>query len=177
MSTTGAWRAELRHIYDEQFDYEWTAHIADLNRRHRFEDRHRLATAARGMPPVWFNGNIEALKPERWVLVISLNPSLAREGQYDHVRAREAWWRLWLTYNRDHYYPTFFDPIVRVAATALGENVPRAAYPHFATDRMLFIELCPYASREFRMGKATLAQLVRSDRGFQVAARPLCQRS
>ena len=163
------WRAALRRIFDESFAYDWTAHLNELNERNRFEGDRRLSGTAIGMPPVWFNGNIEAIEPGGWVFVISLNPSLAREGEHDHVREREQWWRLWLEFNRDHWYPTFFRPIVRLAVAAIGEPVPEVEYPDFATDRMIFVELCPYASHEFSIEREILAELVESDRGFRVA--------
>ena len=166
---TRDWRAALRRIFDENFEYDWSAHLAVLNQRYRFEGDRSLSGTAAGMPPVWFNGNIDAIETGGWVLVISLNPSLAREGEHDHVREREKWWRLWLEFNRDHWYPTFFRPIVRLAVAAIGEPVPEVEYPDFATDRMIFVELCPYASHEFSIKDEVLDELVQDDRGFRVA--------
>ena len=54
MSDRGEWRTELRRIYDENFAYDWAAHLNELNERNRFVGDRRLSGTAIGMPPVWF---------------------------------------------------------------------------------------------------------------------------
>lgn len=170
MEATGTtWRQRLREIFDGAFQHDWDGHVQALNERFGFDGDKKLCPTAAGMPPVWFNGNIERVNAGRWVLVVSLNPSLARPGHADHVETQEAWWNYWLEFNRHSWYGVFFRPLVRVAATALGEPIAEAAYPDFATDRMIFVELCPYASAQFAMAPDVVARLVKEDRGFQIA--------
>jgi hypothetical protein len=164
------WKQRLRRIWDDADAVDWEAHLRDLNARYGLSGRHSLAVAAPGMPPVWWNGDLDRLEPGRWVLVVSLNPSLARAGRYDRYATPEQWRELWRTHLTEHWRPSFFRPRVRLAAAALGETVAREDESAFANGRMLFTELCPYASERFVLDARTVARLVAEDRGFRTAA-------
>ena len=78
MSSSNGWVAKIRQIHNKYFTYPWGHHLDWLNTDLCLAGKARLVTNAPGLPPVWINGNIEALEPHRWVLVISLNPGLGR---------------------------------------------------------------------------------------------------
>ncbi len=80
-------------------------------------------------------------------------------------------WNFCRTHNRDYWYTRFFRPLVMLASTALGESIEPDAQPEYATSRMLFVELCPYASSQFQLGPEQVAALSKSDIGFKTAAR------
>ena len=157
---------------------DWTRHLRDLNRRYDLGGRDELTVPNEGLPPSWFVGDVEALEPGRWVLVVSLNQGswadkdeAWRRQQRDSVQNDWDFWRL---LNRKKWYGRFYSPMVRLGATALGEGVPgeREQQQEFATTRMVFVESCPYSSSRFARGGAILAGLLaEKDRGFQVLER------
>ena len=61
---------------------------------------------------------------------------------------------------------------MRLAAAALGVERPRTReqQQEFATTRMVFVELCPYSSQQFRFADADLLALSEDDHGFRTAA-------
>src|SRR4051794_34456594 len=81
-SSSSDWLSQIRAIHDASFTIDWQLHLDDLNARLRRSDQVELSTAVRGLPPPWFNGDVEAIKPNEWVLVISLNPAEAPKGYY-----------------------------------------------------------------------------------------------
>lgn len=171
MGEPTAWRTELRRLHDAALNVDWEEHLAALNTRYGLRDRDALSTADVGLPPAWFNGDVEAIEPGRWVLVVSLNPGKPPAGFYGDELRPDTAWDFWRRHNAGKWwYWRFFRPLVRVAALALDEEVPRAAEPGFATERMVFIELCPYASRRFGLPTETVAELSRRDPGFRTAA-------
>ena len=93
---------------------------------------------------------------------------VSRRKQRDSI---EKDWDYWRSLNRDDWYPRFYRPMVRLAAAALGEEIPQEEEPDFATTRMVFVELCPYGSGHFRFGGESLMRLAAEDPGFQTAAR------
>ena len=78
MSAT--WVQQLRELHDGSFseDYDWSAHLRALNQSLGFVGERELATPARDLPPPWFVGDVEALQPGRWVLVVGLNQKRSR---------------------------------------------------------------------------------------------------
>ncbi len=168
------WVRELRQLHEENF-FDWTSHLLDLNRRLGLAGRDEFTVPNAGLPPSWFVGDIEALQPGPWVLVISLNQArfsqateASRRRQRDSVQKD---WDYWRSLNRNDWYPRFYRPMVRLASAALGEEIPREDEPDFATTRMVFVELCPYGSGQFTFGGEPLMQLAAEDPGFQVVAR------
>lgn len=166
------WRTELRAIYDEALEVDWDAHLTRLNADYGLSGRHALSTTDAGLPPAWFNGDIEAIDPGHWVLVIALNPAKPSAGYYGTDRRLDNGWDFWRRHNEGKWwYWRFFRPLVQIAAKALGEDVARTDEPVFATERMTFIELCPYASGRFALSAATIDDLTQNDPGFQTAKR------
>jgi hypothetical protein len=127
-----------------------------------------------GLPPAWFVGDVAALQPNEWVLVLSLNQARREEDDDWHLAqgyTSQSYWDHWRWLNREWWEPRFYRPLVRLAAGAIGMNLEQAAEPGFATSRMVFAELRPYPSRQFAIGAAELPELVRDELGFAVAAR------
>ena len=170
------WVRELRRLHEENF-FDWTSHLRDLNQRLDVAGRDEFTVPNEGLPPSWFVGDVEQLQPGRWVLALSLNQGswaekdeAWRRQQRDSVQNDWDFWR-WL--NRNTWYGRFYSPMVRLGATALGEEVPgeQKQQQEFATTRMVFVESCPYSSARFARGGAVLTRLAAEDRGFQVLTR------
>ena len=142
-----------------------------MNARHGLAGDDAFSVHVPGLPPVWFNGDVETIEPGRWALVVSLNPHTPPPGFYGTRHTPDAYWTLWRTHNRDvRWYPTFYRGLVRVAAAALGEAVPKERQPDFATTRMVCTEIIPYASRQFRLRPKVVAELAGTDPGVRTAA-------
>ncbi|MYE31615.1 MAG: hypothetical protein F4X80_02915 [Chloroflexi bacterium] len=176
MDTT--WIRELRRLHEANYHCDWTSHLRDLNRRYDLGGRDELAIPDEGLPPSWFVGDVEALDPGRWVLVVSLNQAnWAKKDQAWRRQERDSIrgdWDFWRLLNQKTWYGTFYSPMVRVGAVALGEEVPgeREQQQEFATTRMVFVESCPYSSPQFARGGEILARLVaEQDRGLKVLDR------
>lgn len=151
------WYQEIRAIHDQHFSDPWQERVDAINRRHNLPREHMLLTPEPGRPLLWFIGDIEAVKPGRWVLVISLNHYAnpdAREALDGYASAEhtpDTYWDYCRRYNTKHWYPRFFGPLARVAAAGLGEALTREQEPTFATNRMIFVEICPYGSKRFSL--------------------------
>lgn len=165
------WIAKLHRLHTAALAIDWQSHLEDLNAQYGLVGAHALSTADDGVPPAWFNGDVEAISGERWILVVSLNPAKPPPGHYRGMLTPETSWDFWRTHNTQWWYTKFFRPLVRLAATALGEEVPDTGQPEriFATKRMVFVELCPYASEEFALDDEILTELGRVDVGFRFA--------
>jgi hypothetical protein len=122
------------------------------------------------LPLIWFQGDVKHLEPGNWALVMSLNHQLPASGGYAGVNA-ESMWDLQRRHHRDNWYESFFGPLTRVAAAGLGRGIEGLNLAAFASNRVVFTELCPYASKFFALGTQTVADLVQSELGFQTAAR------
>jgi len=108
-----------------------------------------------------------------WVLVVSLNQARREEDEDWHVAQRytsQSYWDHWRFLNRDWWEPRFYRPLVRLAGTALDLAVDQDDEAAFATTRMIFVELCPYPSRQFSLDGLTIEQLAVDDIGFRTAA-------
>ena len=169
------WVRKLRKLHEENF-FDWTSQLRDVNRQLNLVGPDKVRVPNAGLPPSWFVGDIEALQPGQWVLVISLNQrSFGEEDESwrrEQRRSIRADWDFWRWLNRKTWYGTFYSPLVRLDATALGEAVPdeKRQWQEFATTRMVFVESCPYSSEEFTFSDADLGRLATTDRGFQIVA-------
>jgi hypothetical protein len=169
------WLQTIRDLNEQHFSFDWWAQAAALNERFQLKGGDALRTNAPGLPPMWFNGDIEAIQPGRWVLVVSLNHNYsdAEEDLRWYVDQRfdsHLWWDYMRTHNRDWWYSTFFGPLVRLAAGAIGEEVTAGQESEFATTRIVFLELCPYSSHTFSLPWETIEELSRTDPGFGTEA-------
>jgi hypothetical protein len=166
------WRGELRRLHNDALRVDWEAHLADLNVRYGLVGRHVLSTTDVGLPPAWFNGDVDAVEPGSWVLVVSLNPGKPPAGFYGNELRRDNGWDFWRRHNEGKWwYARFFKPLAQLAAYALNEELPPGTESGFATERMVFVELCPYASGQFAFPEQTLVELANSDPGFKIAQR------
>ena len=67
------WYQEIREIHDRHFHDDGRSALTPSTSGYALSGAHKLFTPDPGAPMPWFNGNIEAVEPGRWVLVISLN--------------------------------------------------------------------------------------------------------
>lgn len=162
------WVPELWELHNQAFAVNWTAHLENLNSELGLTGAYELWTPARGYPPSWFVGDVEALEPGRWVLVISLNQKRHNAGE---GFTPKSYWDHWRFLHRKHWYKKFYRPRVRPAATALGMQITPEQEPEFATKRVIFIEMCPYPSDNSRFSGKDFVRLTEEDQGFQIAAR------
>ena len=126
-----------------------------------------------GLPPAWVVGDLDAVPAGEWVLVVSLNQARREEEEDWHVAQRytsQSYRDHWRFLNRDWWEPGFYRPLVRLAGTALDLAVDQDDEAAFATTRMIFVELCPYPSRQFSLDGPTIEQLAVDDIGFRTAA-------
>ena len=155
---TTPWFRELRQLHDKNFHEDWTSHIDALNRELGLTGPDALALPAPGLAPPWFVGDVEAVPPRQWVLVISLNQARREEDEEWHLAQgypEQTYWDHWRWFNRDeHWNPRFYRPFVRLAAQAMGVEMRPEMEQEFATTRMVFVELCPYPSRSFGLSDA-----------------------
>jgi hypothetical protein len=168
MSPDADWLAELRRLHDESFrGTDWQTAVDELNRGAGTETVNPFSLVVPGAPPPLFNGDVEQIRPRRWALTISLNHQL---GEQRVDPEPQALWEYWRNYNRHHWYSKFFHPITRLVWTALGQPEPEDPR-EYAASHILFVELCPYASRSFSLPTDVVARLVQSEPGFRLAAR------
>ena len=162
------WVPELWALHNQAFAVNWTAHLENLNRELGLTGAYELSTPARGYPPSWFVGDVEALEPRHWVLVISLNQKRHIAGE---SFTPKSYWNHWRSLHGNHWYKQFYRPRVLPAATALGVQITPEQEPEFATKRVIFIEMCPYPSDNSRFSGKDFVRLTEEDHGFQIAAR------
>lgn len=146
------WLAELRRIHDESFEFDWGRHLSELNRDYEICKESRFTTTAPGVPPVWFNGDVEAIVPKQWTLVVSINPAsnpLSEEKSLAKFRTPEASWNSWRTYNREvvRTQSDFFGKLAALASSIRGDDLETVGPAQYATRNMVFTELWPYSSR------------------------------
>ena len=168
------WVRELRKLHDENFDFGWDEHIEALNAAMGLEGRHALGLAAPTLAPSWLVGDVEAVEPGRWVLVVSLNQARREEDEASHAARNytpQSYWDHWRFLNRNWWEPRFYRPLVRLASRAMGATTPHEAESEFATTRMIFVEISPYPSREFALSADDIRRLATVDRGYRIATR------
>ncbi len=177
MAEREPWYSEIREIHDRHFRDHWQERANEIYHKYGLAGDDRLVTPVPGGLMPWFNGDIEQVEPGRWVLVVSLNHQINPEkidaGAYDrdHGFTPDTYWNYWRRINSTSFYRDFFGPLARVAAGGLGEQLTKDQEPAFATDRMIFVEICPYGSHRFRLPRQVIAELLAEDLGFQLAAR------
>ena len=161
-----AWLTELRDIFEKSKSVDWENHTRQLNFRLGLSGDDALCPSFQGLPPFWFNGDVEALRPGEWTLVMSLNHQLP--GGQEEV-SRETMWEFCRTHNTRYWYTRFFRPLVTLASTALDHDV--ANEQEYASNQMVFVELCPYASPRFQLTPDQVAELADTDLGCRMEAR------
>jgi hypothetical protein len=164
------WLVRLRQTFDATFETDWAAHAREVNLRFGFKDDQELWPSFPDLPLFWFNGDVEAVDGVRWTLVISLNHQKGRYADIprrDDPEVSQKLWDFCRNHNTPHWYTAFYRPLVRLSAAILGVDAEQVDEKEFATRRMVFVELIPYASRSFKAG--TAAELVSSDRGCEVS--------
>ena len=162
------WLDGLRRIVEESAVYDWETHLKALNTHLGLGEEERFSITIPGVSPMWFNGDVEAIQSGQWALVVSLNHQIA---SYSELPGRAGAWDFFREHNRRFWYPRFFRPLTQVASAALAETLATEDEPEFATTRMVFVELCPYASRRFNLAPEVVVGLTSSDPGFRTAAR------
>lgn len=150
-------------------DRDWKATADAINSQLGLRGDSALRPSIAGLPPIWFQGDVERIQPGEWVLVMSLNHQVASDDEYADV-TRDTLWDLQRLHDRDHWYEAFNGPLARVAATAMGMNPDDIDVAAYASEHVVFTELCPYASKSFALDANTIAHLVKIDPAFQTAA-------
>ena len=162
------WHLGLRRIWDNAArELDWDAHIQSLNLRLGLDESAEFRSSFPGLPPIWFQGNVEVLLPREWTLVISLNHQLSGNSK---VPSWDGYWDYCRTHVAEPFYARFFRPLVRLASLSMGESVSTTREGEYAVTRMVFTELCPYASRRFSIPPNHLASLLATDRGCVIAS-------
>jgi hypothetical protein len=175
-------------FYGPSLDTSWAKHIDSLNLRlhpkkslSEIPIRKRLMTPTGSedgpgaLPPEWFVGDFEVIEPNKWVLVLSLNPridsaDIATMEKYRAQKITPLRWREYLQrFNLGpDRYPRFTRPLAQLALYGMDEI--EDDYAMFATERMVFMELCPYSSHDFQLGSHEVEKLSMTDPGFITVA-------
>jgi hypothetical protein len=148
-----AWVDSLRRIHEDSFNIDWSKEVEEVNLLLQTTDT--FNTSLPGLPPIWFQGDVEAITPGNWTLVISLNHQRCDEvapppGEY---------WDWCRGHLRTSPNTHFFTPLVKVASTALAHEFPDQGIWEYAATRMIFIELCPFASTDFSLDAKAVVTL------------------
>jgi hypothetical protein len=127
------------------------------------------------LPPEWFVGDFEVIEPNKWVLVLSLNPRIdsTDKATMEAYRANSFTPPLWREYLQrfnlgPDRYPRFTRPLAKLALYGMDEI--EDDYAIFATERMVFMELCSYSSHDFQLTSLEVEQLSKTDLGFITVA-------
>ena len=169
------WYQHIREIHDGHFLDPWQERADAINQRYDLPPQHRLLTHGPGIPLPWFLGDVEGIEPGCWVLTISLNHQFNPDAPFFRKRlgdphpTADTYWDYCRRFNRDHFYRRFFGPLARVAASGLGQQVPKNQECDFAAKQMIFSEICPYGSSKFSLGWPEIEELIAADQGFQLA--------
>ncbi len=160
----------IRDIATMYRDFDWDGHIRGLNDTYGFTGKSELAPTVTGVQPAWFNGDIDAIRSQEWLLVISLNPKRTKPGYYGNRLTRESYIDFWRRHNTDCWSRNFFPPLARIGSQILGEGFTRDEehLKRVATERMIFVEICPYASVQWDIKSETFQFLVANDIGFRI---------
>ncbi|MBA3450051.1 MAG: hypothetical protein H0T18_02425 [Chloroflexia bacterium] len=176
MVEKAVWYQGIRDIHDRHIHDSWEERVDAINQRYQLRGEHILLTHGPGVPMPWFNGDIQSVEPGKWVLVISLNhqidsnPSEAAPRMGSGSSVSDAWWNARRTMNMDRWYGQFFGPLARVAAAAMREPLSKQEEPSFSARRMVFVEICPYASNKFNLDWPIVKELHATDLGFRLAS-------
>jgi hypothetical protein len=88
------WLTELRRLHDSHFGDDWDGHLRALNERLQLSGADKFGLPP-GLPPSWFVGDVAALRPRRWALVVSLNQARREKGDGWHLSrryTRQSYW-------------------------------------------------------------------------------------
>lgn len=170
------WHDAIRSIHEQHFGDPWQERLVAINQRFGLSGDNVFLTHGQTVPPPWFNGDIEAVRPGDWVLMVSLNPRVI-PSEVETIRwydnqgfTAETYWAHWRRFNTNHWYWKFFRPRVRLASRLMGKPVTPNLEPLFATEQMIFVELCPYGSGSFKPSQSMVEELATTDEGFKIAA-------
>lgn len=151
-----AWWESVKALDDWAHALDWPTHLEKLNELRGLGDDRRLKLSIEGWPPAWFTGNIEALRPRNWVLAVSLNPASPSPDHYGDYESSNSW-DFWRNHNRDSNHwnnrTKFFPRLAELARTALPAPASDFDNETIASDYMLFLEFCPYASQSYPFDK------------------------
>jgi hypothetical protein len=164
----GKWVTELHRLHDASFQHDWERLAGAINRQFALTGDAELQPSIKGLPPIWFQGDVERIQSGNWVLVMSLNHQRANPGEYVG-ESRETMWDLQCQHHRQHWYTGFNGPLARLAALSMGQPVENLDLAWYADNHVVFTELCPHASKSFALDANTVAHLARSDPAFQMA--------
>lgn len=175
MHKASEWWRSVKALDDWAHGYDWKKHLDGLNRKYILTGERELVLSVEGWPPAWFTGNIEALRPRQWMLVVSLNPARPSPDHYAG-RTGDDSWAFWCDHNRDSSFwnkkTKFFPQLAELARRALPPHLSTLDDETITSDYMLFLEFCPYASTEYPIpnwDKANGAKsLADSDIGFAI---------
>lgn len=170
---TTPWWYPIKSLDEWSHKIDWEQHLIAINERFKLDECHQFKLSISGWPPAWFTGNIETLRPKEWILVVSLNPAMPSPSHYKGVD-RENSWRFWCEHNRDSSRwdnkTKFFPRLVNIARLALPQHIAELNDETIASDHMLFLEFCPYASASYPFkrwgGQGGALQLAHGDIGF-----------
>jgi hypothetical protein len=169
------WWEPIKELDLSARQIDWTSHLARLNERYDLPPETAFSCSIPDWPPAWFTGNIEALQPGRWVLVVSINPAAPAPNHYqDHLGSDP--WTFWTEHNRDSSHwnrrTKFFPRLADLSRTALELDPEKYGDEDVASEYMLFLEFCPYASGQFRGwrwdGRGGVQELANGDIGFAI---------
>lgn len=168
------WYLPIRALHDEAFQEEWAERLERFNQQPAVNKSGvPFYLPHPRLPPAWFNGDIECLNRNQWVLVISLNPHIDPQNkslsnqQFD----QDGWWNYWRHFNLGgNWKGQFFPRLVTLAASCMGIDVSQSETHRFATDRMLFVEFYPYASGGFpKLSWKSWKAIAATEPGFMIA--------
>jgi hypothetical protein len=162
------WIAPIREVFDEAAGFDWDPHLSRVSDAFRLVDKDRFVTNFVKTPPILFHGMLDALESGNWTLVISLNHQLMNEE--DREKPPANFWDFCQTgVGTPNFYTRFYRPLIQVAS-AIGAEPVEPSETEYARRKMVFVELCPYASQRFRLDPMEFAEFVREDRGCQLQA-------
>ncbi len=130
------WLAQLRNIHEESLDRDWERLATAINEQLGLTGTAALRPSINGLPPIWFQGDVERIQPGKWVLVMSLNHQLPTAWEYATV-TRESAWHMQCDHHRDHWYKDFFGPLTRVAAVAMGLTGDAVDFKSYASQHLV----------------------------------------
>jgi hypothetical protein len=168
------WLDELWRLHESHYPprFDWNAHLDELNERLALSDRDQFALPT-GLAPSWFVGDVESLDSENWALVVQLNQARRPNDDEWHLAQDytvESYWDHWRLLNRKYWEPSAYRKFVRLASRVFDLSIGPDQESSFAASRLIFVELCPYPSEQFRLSADVLDELIVNDIGFQVAA-------
>ncbi len=151
------WYDQIRTIVDTSSQEDWLSRLNQFNNRPPVKKAGTTFSLPKdGHPPPWFNGDITALNPGEWVLVVMDNPDadMISTLDLDDDETPDAWWNHWRTFNAEHadwtekpVYPWLVETAAATFGIAIDGNSVEGH--QFATNRMLFVDFCPYASSKW----------------------------